>query len=238
MLYSPEKSVWFNPNIEYLFNDEIVEYDMQSASLNLIKEYSLLPSDKIKELERLDKNSRNVAVGKLQRDLRGFSSALLEKFTEIRGRFVEENKLNDDRILSVKKDAFFTIGRCGITSFGQVSFVVKNIFSSYIRFPSNSNIELYLLSDELIVKGIGEIGLARHRLYLLEFLRKTMTMIENRNSSVKRYLTSFVDEFKKTELDDGYYIEFNNMSQGLDPTFNLLKVIIPLIQITLEELRM
>ena len=238
MSYSPDKSTWFNPDIEYLFNGEIVEYDMQSASLSLIKEYELLPPDKINELSGLDKLSRNVAIGKLQRDVRGFSSALLEKFVEIRAKFIVANSLTDDRILTVKKDAIFTIEKCQVISFGQISFVPKSTFSSYLRFPDNSNIELYLSDRELTVKGIGEIGLARHRLYLLEFLRKMMMMIESRNPTIRRHLISFIDEFKRMELDDGYYVELNNMSQTSDPVFNLRKVIVPIVQIVLEELRM
>ena len=51
MSYNPSKTTWFNPDIEYLFNNEIIEYDMKDAGFNIIKQFKLLPDIKIKELE-------------------------------------------------------------------------------------------------------------------------------------------------------------------------------------------
>ena len=42
-IYNPSQTTWLNPNIEYLFGDEIIDYDMKDAGFNLIKQYRLLP---------------------------------------------------------------------------------------------------------------------------------------------------------------------------------------------------
>ena len=63
MGYNPSKSTWLNPNIEYLFNDDIIEYDIHDAGFSLIQQYQLLPPEKIKELERIPKGiQRHIQV--------------------------------------------------------------------------------------------------------------------------------------------------------------------------------
>jgi hypothetical protein len=235
-MYNPEKSSWFNPDIEYLFNSEIIEYDMQSAGLSLIKKHSLLPPSEIQRLIDLGKKEATVAVGILQRDLPGFSKKLLDKFTLAREEFIKANDLNDSRILTVKKDAIFTVGSCPVVDFGELTFQRKSTFSSYIRFVDNSNIEVFFSGKDLEIKGIGEIGLSRHRLYLLVFLKKVIGMIEDKNPSIRRYLRTFVDDYKADNLDEGYYLQFNNLSSSLDKMFNYKHVVLPLVQVTIKEM--
>lgn len=234
--YSPEKSTWLNPNIEYIFNTGIVEYDIHSAGLSLIKKYHLLEPAEILRLESMNKTEQVVAIGKIQRDREGFSKVLLEKFTEARAEFISANRLTDERIISVKKDAIFTIGACSETDFGDVKFVEKHAYSSYVRFTANSNIEIYYSGDRIDVKGIGDGSLPRHRLYMLDFIRRTIQMIEVRDRSIRRHLRNFVDEYREGKLDEGYYLEFNNLSQTINAPFNFTKVVVPFIQIVLQEI--
>ena len=46
------RDLYINPNIFYLFNKEIIEYDMKEAGFSLIQEYKLLDE---KEIEKLKK---------------------------------------------------------------------------------------------------------------------------------------------------------------------------------------
>lgn len=236
LTYNPNKSVWYNPNIEYLFDDEIREYDMRDAGFSIIQQYKLLPPEKIQELAGLSHDDRNKRVGIMQRD-KSFSEALLSKFAEVRTIFINLNELDDDNIISVKKDAFFVIGRYRRTTFGKIEFRVKNEYSSYIRLPNIQNMEFYYSSAQLEVKGMGDSAVNRHRLYMLDFVRKVISGIEAHNTSqVKRLIKTFVDQYKGQELPEEYYLEFNNMSKNLDPIFNFREVIIPLIQIVMKEL--
>lgn len=238
IMYTPDITTWMNPNIEYLFNVEIIEYDMKEAGFNLIKEYNLLNAEEINKLNKLEKDPRKIAIGLLQRNKILSSSALSEKFAEMRGKFLSSNSLTDNEIITVKKDAIFTIGKCKKRKFGEVEFVEKNHYSSYIRFTNNSNIEIFYSGDdsELEIKGIGDVGINRHRLYLLPFISKTIKYIESKNPSVKRQLKTFIDDYKAMKLDEGFYIEFNNMSSSTDPMFNFQKLLIPLVQIVQGEL--
>ena len=235
--YNPSKSTWLNPNIEYIFNTEIIENDMRDAGFSLIKQYKLLPPEKIVELGNLEKGfPRNKAVGILQRDDKEFSKALLDKFTEIRTIFIATNELTDNDILSVKKDAIFTLKPAKRTKYGQIEFANKNRYTSYIRFPNIQNLEIYYNSEGVDIKGMSDSSVNRHRLYMIEFLRKVIDMIENHSPQVKRYLMKFIQQYKSGELDEGFYLEFNNMSRDLNPLFNYQNILIPLVQIVLEEI--
>lgn len=236
MGYNPSKSTWLNPNIEYLFNDDIIEYDIHDAGFSLIQQYQLLPPEKIKELERIPRGiQRHIQVGVLQRDDKEFSKRLTDKFTEVRALFMMMNQLKDDSIISVKKDAIYTIGKVKRTTFGKVKFMEKNHYSSYIRFPDITNLELYYGENGIDVKGMGDAAVNRHRLYMLEFLRKTIKSIEQQDSSVKRKFIRFFNQYKFDELDEEFYIEFNNVSRDQNKLFNYANLLIPLLKIIMRE---
>ena len=236
MGYSPEKSVWLNPNIEYLFDNDIIEYDIKDAGFSLIKQHRLLPQDKIDWLTSMEKMQRHITIGKMQGNDKEFSRILMTKFAEIRAIFISANNLNDSNIISVKKDAIFTIGECSKIKFGKIDFAQKNRFSSYVRFIDNRDIEVYYNSGHMDIKGIGDSGINRHRLYILEFIKTMVSYLEGRNHSAKRYLKKFIDDYKGMRLEDEFYIEFNNISREYNPLYNFQKLIIPFTQIVLKEL--
>lgn len=236
MTYDPSKSTWLNPNIEYLFDNEIIEYDIRDAGFTIIKYYRLLSPSKIKELELLEKMERHRTVGKLQGADKGFSKALMNKFAEVRSVFISANNLSDDNIISVKKDAIFTIGKCNRIKFGKIEFVPKNEYTSYIRFVNNMNIEIYYNSGIMDVKGIGNSVLNRHRFYILEFIKHVIHHLETKDVSIKRYMKKFIDDYKNMKLDEEYYLEFNNLSRDLNPLYNFQKLIIPFIHIIMKEI--
>jgi hypothetical protein len=234
-MYNPEKQTWLNPSIEYLFDKSIYEYDIRDAGFSIIKEHHLLSDDRIKELEKLGKDERHIRVGLLQREDQIFSRILQDKFTEARQNFVYGNNLDDNSIISVKKDAFFVTKVCDRTKFGEVEFVIKNKYTSYIRFSENHNIECYYNEEQLDIKGLSTISMNKHRLYLIAFLQKFFRMIERRDAGIKRTLIDFVMRYKRQELEEPYYLEFNSRSYSIDPGYNYMQLIVPMVQIILGE---
>ena len=236
MLYLPEKSNWFNPKIEYLFNSLIYEYDMRNAGFSIIREFGLLPSSEILRLEKLEKSMQTIEIGKLMGKNKQFSSSLQEHFSLIRKYFIDSNYITDNDIISVKKDAIFCTKECKELKFGKIEFRVKNQFSSYLRFPQNNNLEIYYNDGcKLDVKGICESNLNKHRLFMLEFIRKFIGFIEERNSVVKSFFKNFLMKYKWFELETEYYLEFNNLSNSINPLFNYQMILVPFAQIILKE---
>lgn len=238
MKYYSEKSNWFNPNIEFLFNSLIYEYDMKDAGFSIIKSYNLLDIDMIKKLSKLDKKVRTIEIGKLMGQNKEFSNRLNSQFGEIRKFFIDSNYISDNDLISVKKDALFCIKECSQLKFGSIEFRIKNKYSSYIRFPYNNNLEIYYNDGgQIDVKGINDFNLDKHRLYMLDFIYKCINYLENKNPIIKRFIIKFINDYKSLKLDQAYYLEFNNLSQNINPLFNYQKIIIPMIQIIIKELK-
>lgn len=236
-MYNPSKQVWLNPNIEYLFDNNIIEYDIQDAGFSLIKQFKLLPEEKIQELIKLGKGmERHITIGKIQGQDKQFSDAFMSKFAELRHIFISMNKLTDDNIIAVKKDAIFTIGECSKLKFGSIQFIPKNIYTSYIRFPDINNMELYYSENQIDIKGMSNEAVNRHRLYMLDFIRNIIPMIENKDIKVKRFINNFISDYKFHNLDEGYYLEFNSKSRNIDALFNYKEIIIKFLQIILKEI--
>lgn len=248
-----EKHNYLNRNIEYLINNEITEYDMKSAGFNIIKKFKLLDNNKIEHLESLSKKRRQITIGLYQKDDPAFKEELNEKFIEMRKLFFEANELKDDEVLSIKKDAIVTLRKCFNTTFDNVEFVDKNVYTSYFYI---NKFEFYVNDKTLDLKGIDNEKLELHRAYMLDFLYKIFRLFET--NSNKKYiienLREFISFYKDKMLHIGYYRELNRDSlyklnreflndyiglentktlDGIDISYNYMKYIVPIMNILL-----
>lgn len=127
-----EKDIYLGP-ISYIKNTKITEYDIKSAGFNIIREFNLINEEAIKELELLDKNSRTIAIGKMMMKNSDLSKELTKNFATVRKLFVLANNIQEEDILSIKKDAIFIIQKTPkILKFGTfIEFVPKNVYTSF-----------------------------------------------------------------------------------------------------------
>ena len=239
-MYDYKKTTWVNPNIDYLFNEDIVEYDISDAGFNIIKQFNLLPANEIKELSMIPKGiKRHIAVGLKQKENKAFSKALLDKFAEVRKTFIDVNNITDNDIITVKKDALFITKQPRKTEFGLIQFKPKNRYTSYIAFPTiDKDFEIFYNSMDNImdIKGMSEVSINKHRLYTIETLKKFINLLEEHDSSIKRKYRMFIDKYKWNQIDDEYYLEFNNKSFEINKLFNYQNLWIPLLFIIRKEL--
>lgn len=243
------KTFYTNKNILYLFNRTIYEFDMKSANTSLSRRYKLLPEETIKKLESMDKIRRNVTVGNLQKN-KEFRNKLTEAFKDTRADFYRENDLDENDIISVKRDAIFTTKDCQVTEFDNVIFVKKNSYTSYIQLK---NLELYYRPGVVDVKGIDDSELKYHTDGILNMI---MTFFKKMETGTPEeplsYMNRMISKYKRRELPLEYYREFNSGSyyveaetfdefddywdddiEDLDITFNFSNILIPLIKIAL-----
>lgn len=137
-----EKDLYLNKSISYLKNVKITEYDMKTAGFNIIRELKLLNQEKINELEQMEKKDRTIAIGKIMKSSPEFSKNLTEGFRTFRKKFIELNNIDEEDILSIKKDAIFIIQKTpNVLNVGEfVKFVPKNTYTSYVYI---NGVEMY-----------------------------------------------------------------------------------------------
>ena len=203
---------YLNKNIEYLFGDEIVEYDIKSAGFNIIKKYNLLSSCRIEYLETLPKESRNKQIGLYKREDKKLDRDMKEHIKEMRKLFIQSNDIGDNEILSIKNDAIYLINRVPEhVKFDNILFVRKNVYSSYLYL---NKFEIYMNKDIVHLKGINDIELINHKDYMLDFMKEFSKLMENSTSQSQqiRYIKEFANAYRNKELDNGYYRELNQES--------------------------
>lgn len=207
-----EKDNYINDNITYLFNKDIIEYDMKDAGLSLIQDFNLLSKDDINHLKELGKKKRVVEIGKLQKKNDNLKNGLKEAFQMARQMFFELNNLDENDIISVKKDAIFTTKYCQRTKFEKhIDFRPKHSYTSYIRL--DKRLELYYSPEELSIKGLSDEALAYHEKYMINFLKLYFKKMETSdNVTVIDFTRAFIDKYKARELELGYYRCFNPKS--------------------------
>jgi hypothetical protein len=241
---------YLNKDIEYIVSNEIIEYDIQSAGFNIMKKYKLLDEQKIRYLESLGKKQRQIQIGLYQREDRTLVKRLNEKFVEVRQWFFENNDIQDEDILAIKKDAIMTTKRCFNTEFGNIVFAEKNIYTSYYYL---NNYEFYYNKDTVDVKGISDELLELHDEYMLDFLYNFFRMNEiSSRKKVIGLIKDFSYYYKRRELDINYYRELNSQSlfkineklfgekiglkytkdkESIDIGYNYMNYVVPLISI-------
>lgn len=244
---------YLNTNTTYLKNVKIREYDMRDGGFSLIKHNKLLDKETIDMLSRLPKMKRHYMIGDMQRENTDLAKKMLEGFKESRRILFEENDIENSQILSIKKDAVFTIDKSlnYLELNEHVKFVLKHTYSSYLFL---NGIEFYYnyRDNSIDVKGIkshnddGIILEVKRIMRLLEnttkpeslfnIVRKLKIDYVNRDLDIECYrelnpnrLFKFNKQFIKTSLYFDKVSEDN--LDNIDITYNFANVIIPLINL-------
>ena len=207
-----ERSIWLNSDIDFIFGSKIIEYDMKSAGLSLIKEYKLLDQKTIDELDKMDKIAKNKKIGLIQRDSKEFTEKLSLAFKEARRKFLLSNQLSPEAILSIKKDAIFVINTlCRNLEFGKIVFQPKNEYTTFFKL---NKIEFFFNVDtrQVDLKGLGQGEnldrvLELHGPYLLDFMLRFAMFRESGTSTKKMrlFLNNFIVNYRERNVNINYY---------------------------------
>lgn len=204
-----KKHNYINKDITML-RSTIKEYDMEEGGFSIIKEFQLLPLKDIDYLEKnFDKKGRHIEIGKLQQNNKKLAISMMEGFIECRKIFFEENDLDENNILSIKKDAIFVFeSKVNKIQFGKyINFRPKGKYSHYIRL---NNVEFYysIWKDLLDVKGLGG-----HNHMLFDKIKYFMRVNDKLNRfDMFKVMKKFRKEYLNFDLDLEFYRELNNKS--------------------------
>lgn len=217
---------WNNPNLLYVIDTPIIEYDIKSGNVSIMKVYKdqfdpPLEDAQIDQLKSLDKKARVIQVGKMMRDIPNFSKVLEKGFNQAVKTFCEENRLDlsdsTEDIISIKRDAVFVVGKpikhTKILEY--CKFIPKNEYDGYIRLKGY---EFYINSQEnrIDVKGMDDEQVPLHQegiiTMFLDFYRYCKSIHMNR-IKISEYLAELCDAYLSKELPFPMYREFNNESK-------------------------
>lgn len=206
-----EKMLWFNDDIQYVFHDNIVEYDMVAASVSLSERFNLLDKETIELLKLLPKEKRTRKVGMIQRDNKEFSNQLILCELETRRKFIESNNLDEKSILSLHSDAvIFSSKKKIITNIDGIEFKHKHSWSSYIKYKG---IEMFYADGVITYKNISEELLKQHTLGINKYLCTVFDKIENYDYSILKYLSKFQKQYLQDKLPEYFYVPFGRMGK-------------------------
>lgn len=243
-----KKHLYINPNYDYIKSGIIKEYDIHAAGLNMLIAANLLSDEQVKYYNSLEKKRRNIELGYLQKN-KIYAKAISENLKKYRKLFFEENEIDENKVISIRRDAIFVVNtRIRKKKFDNVEFVAKNKYSSYYQI--NKCDFLYSSrEDKLDIKGIDDDDLINHHDYILKELRQIFKLNEINNRSACEYLYKFADKYRKKKLPIEYYrelgsnlyrlkkiqiygnsigTEYANMDE-IDIKWNYLNIIVPLI---------
>ena len=238
---------YINPNIRFIRNEYIVEYDMKEAGFSIIKEFNLLPISDIQRLQLMDNKKRHIEIGKMERQDKTISTNKLFHLREIRKQFIFDNDISEHEVISIKKDALLVRKYCDKCSYGDnIYFRNKNTYTSYMRLTDvKPAIELYYGLNKLDVKGISDDKLIYHQHGMLAFFNGLFKFLEESNDNkLYKYYNTFIDNYKNLHLNIDAYRQFDSISMlnkgdvlfelnsptidDVDISYNLMKILIPI----------
>lgn len=204
-----EKLLWFNPNIQFMFHANIVEYDMKAMSVSISERYNLLDQTIIDKLKRMPKEQRTREVGLLQRDDKMYSERLIQCELETRRKFLEANGLTEEDVICLHSDAcIFNSRKNIINNIEGVEFKHANTWTSYMRFKG---IEMFYDGQVLEYKGVAKELLNQHSMGIHRYLCEVFNKLENYDSSIVDFITRFQMRYLQDRLPDYFYIPFGRL---------------------------
>lgn len=252
-----ERDSYKNPNIIAIFGMHIYEYDIKSAGYNITRQFNLLPKEDIDRLTDMNKKKRHIAIGLYMRKDSEYKKKLKQGFIDARKFLFNKNNLKEEDVITIKKDAVFTLVKCDNTDMGYIHFRNKNEYTSYIRL---GYLEIFYNSkiDKFDIKGIDDESVKKHNDGILLFLKQYIISMENKDDKCLFKLMRFINHYKNYELSSSYYrtfdvnscfVEINDSSlmldyimddyddseiENLDISYNYLNILVPLVELTMK----
>lgn len=209
------KLSYFTPS-RYI-SGRIVEYDIKSANITMLKVSNVISEETYQYLQSLPKMSREIEIGLLIRSNPNIFKAISSGIEKYKLKFAEANNIDENRIVRVANDAIYlnTPVDLKYTIFDNiVEFKKKSIYDVAIKI---NNVIIFSAFQgenmDIDVKGIGNNS-QLHQNYMISVIGSVIHMIERSDiSEAFKYISEFSVHYLNRELDIGYYREFNAESK-------------------------
>lgn len=217
MIYN--KHNYINKNVLSIRDVYIREYDIKSAGLNIIYHKNYITEKEYNILKNMDKTKRNVTIGKWLRSNKEVNKVMMDEFIEIRRKFFEANEIQDDEVLSIKKDAIFLVNKevFNLDIDGYI-FIKKHEYTDYFRID---NKEFYYdkYNDKLDIKGLPEESKNENN-PLIKVTKELFKLGKNKDN-IFRLLIELKTNYLEFKLDKEYYKDLLTNTYNFDICGNL-----------------
>lgn len=204
-----DKMIWINDKIKFMFHQNILEYDMNAASLSLADRYHLLPQETIDMLKRMPKKDRVVKTGYIRRENKEFSVTVDKKLREVRQQFMEENDIDQDSLLSVHSDAIIFASRKEIKD--NIDGIQFKRSAQSIAYLNYNRVEIFYDGKIISYKGIPEEMVKQHTMGMNKYLLKVFQYVEDYDIKIFDYLSKFQKNYLQDQYPEFFYHPFCKM---------------------------
>ena len=195
----------------------IVEYDIKSANISVLRNSGIITQDDYEYLASLPKILREKEIGLREKADQSIYTSIQKGINEAKYNLVTFNKINPEQIVRIANDAVY------INSIINLDYLK---FGDYIEFKPKSEYNVYCCLNKVIifcrfdhggnihidVKGIGD-NASLHQNYMIYTIMSTITLLERAGIiDALDYLSEICEAYVKRELPVGYYREFNSDS--------------------------
>lgn len=205
-----EKDIYLNKSISFISGVKIYEYDIKEAGWTVLNSNDLISKYDMDYLNSLNKQERNIAIGKMNYKYNNLSNDIISKIREVRLKFIEANNIQPADVLAIRKDAIIVINNEYYNLiFDKYVFRKKETYTSYIRVR---NIELYYnsMTSKLDIKGISDDKTIMHETGFMNVIKLIMKNMEYNNQD-QLYTTFKIinDKYLNYKYPISYYREFS-----------------------------
>lgn len=204
-----DKMIWINDKIKFMFHQNILEYDMNAASLSLADRYHLLPQETIDMLKRMPKKDRVIKTGYIRRENKEFSVTVDKKLREVRQQFMEENDIDQDSLLSVHSDAIIFASRKEIKD--NIDGIQFKRSAQSIAYLNYNRVEIFYDGKIISYKGIPEEMVKQHTMGMNKYLLKVFQYVEDYDIKIFDYLSKFQKNYLQDQYPEFFYHPFCKM---------------------------
>lgn len=209
------KVSYFTPS-RYI-SGRIVEYDIRSANITMLKAANVITEDQYQYLKNLPKMSREIEIGLMIQSNPAIFKAISNGIENYKLKFAEANNIDENKIVRIANDAIYlnTPIDLNYTVFDNiVEFKKKSVYD--VAMKLNYVIIFSAFHGDIMdidVKGIGK-NAQLHQDYMISVIGSVIHMIERSDiSEAFNYISEFSVHYLNRELDIGYYREFNASSK-------------------------
>ena len=200
----------------------IIEYDMKSANISILRELGKIDDEKYRHLSSIPKIYREMYIGRWCEEDKSIFELMKNAIKDYRFKLVESNNIQVNEIVRIANDAIYInrINPLINTKFGKyIEFRPKNRYNALMNL-GNKYFKVFFKYDstgvmDIDVKDLGnDTVIETHKNYMLSFIATIMNSIEHGYIiDALNMVSSFYLDYINMRLPLQFYIEMNSDSK-------------------------